>query len=122
MPKFYFGMKKLPKIKIQYVIPGVIFLLALNYYFFQQRIEEQFALERTSHVVAAILQENNIEVKSTPAIYNIKDKEHIDFLTNGDIRNKALLHDQIVYYGDEKLIVLYRPEFKRVVTVATVEK
>ena len=122
MPRFYFGMRKKSKIKIKYIVFGVIFLLILNYYFFQQRLNEQFALERTQYRVAAILQENGIEVKSVPAVYNIKDKENINFLTNGDIRNKAALYDQVVYYKDERLLLLYRPETKNIIAVTHLEK
>lgn len=112
-------MWKIIKKNIKFIIPVVVVLLMLNYYFFKKNIEEQFAIQGTTYTVAAILQENNIEVQSTPAVYNIKDKEHINFLTNGEIRNKAQKNDQIVYYKTENLLVLYRPETKNIVTVST---
>ncbi len=115
-------MFKIPKIKIKYLLLLIIFLLAVNYFIFQNSLKDQFVVERTNDIVAAILQENQIEVKSVPAIYNIKDKEHINFLTNPDIRNKAQKYDQIVYYDKENLIVLYRPETKSIVTVTTLVK
>lgn len=114
-----FCMWKIIKKNTKFIIPIVVVLLVFNYYFFKKNIEEQFAIQNTTQVVAAILQENNIEVRSTPAVYNIKDKEHINFLTNGEIRNKAQRYDQIVYYKAENILVLYRPETKSIVTVST---
>lgn len=115
-------MFKMPKIKIKYLLLLVAFLLAVNYFIFQNSLQDQLLVERTNDIVAAILQENDIEVKSVPAIYNIKDKEHINFLTNPDIRNKAQKYDQIVYYEEENILVLYRPEAKSIVAVTSLVK
>ena len=115
-------MLKMPKIKLKCLVLLVTFLLAVNYFIFKNSLQDQFLVERTNDIVAAILQENEIEVKSVPAIYNIKDKEHINFLSNADIRNKAQKYDQIVYYEKENIIVLYRPETKSIITATTLVK
>jgi hypothetical protein len=115
-------MLKMPKIKIKYLLPLVAFLFVVNYFIFENSLKDQFLVERTNDTVAAILQENNIEVKSVPAIYNIKDKERINFLSNQEIRNKAQKYDQIVYYEKENMIVLYRPETKSIVSATTLVK
>ena len=115
-------MLKMPKIKIKYLFLLIIFLLAVNYLIFQNSLKDQFAVERTNDVVAAVLQENGIEVKSVPAVYNIKDVGNINFLSNADIRDKARKYDQIVYYEKENIIVLYRPETKSIITASTLSK
>ena len=119
---FYFGMQKFIKTNIKYIIFGGVFLLILNYYFFQKTLNQQLTLQPTETAVGAILKENNIQVQSVPAVYNIQDKQKIDFLTNDEIREKAEIRDQIVYYKEEKLLVLYRPAEKSIVAVTSIEK
>lgn len=98
---------------------GMIGLLGINYYFFRQTVVQETETESISDEVTAVLEKNDIQVSSVPAIYNIKEKEKIAFMQVTEIKENAIEGDQILYFKAEKLLILYRPETKEMITAVS---
>ena len=116
------SMPKVPKIKPGYFLVGVIFLLVANYHSFDRSLNQEIAVETADETVARILFRNGIQVTSVPGIYNVKDREKIDISLGDEMRENVEQYDQILYYKPEKILVLYRPSAKSVITVTELEK
>ncbi|MEK9173867.1 MAG: hypothetical protein AAB845_01215 [Patescibacteria group bacterium] len=115
-------MAKLLKIKRGYFVFGVVILLVGNYQLFNKAFKETTEIETTDEMVARILFKNGIQVTSLPGVYNIKDTHQIDVSLNSEMREKAELYDQILYYKPENILVLYRPSTKSIITATSLAK